>query len=168
MVVSIMLKLPTRFATEKTLRAPTIMNEDRPAIQRPKGRKVILDRTSRIRLLHVDDEASLRRVLRTALAAFGCDVVGVSNGERALALLETSSYDVVLLDLNMPGISGIEVCRRIQALGRRPVVVMFTVNDSEDAKAKAGADDYLVKPVPLRELVARICTAIRNRDMRTS
>jgi two-component system KDP operon response regulator KdpE len=130
-----------------------------------------LGRTSRIRLLHVDDEAPFRRVLQTALAALGFDVVGASNGQGALALLETGSYDVVLLDMNMPGIGGIEVCRRIQGLSRRPAVIMLTVNDSEDDKAKAfeaGADDYIVKPVPLSELVARVRTAVSNRDRRTS
>ena len=117
------------------------------------------------KVLIVDDESSLRCVLRVSLAARGFDAEEASTGEEALALLGARHYDLVLLDINMPGIGGIETCREIQKLSSRPAVIMLTVRDGEEDKAKAfeaGADDYITKPFPLRDLVARVWASLGN------
>jgi two-component system KDP operon response regulator KdpE len=115
------------------------------------------------KILIVDDESSLRRILRVSLGALGLEAEEASTGEEALALLGADHYDVVLLDIEMPGKGGIETCREINALSPRPVVFMLTVRDGEDDKAKAfeaGADDYVTKPFRLSDLVARVRTAL--------
>jgi two-component system KDP operon response regulator KdpE len=81
------------------------------------------------------------------------------SGEQALEILRSGEYDVVLLDVEMPGIGGIETCREIQNIRPRPAVVMLTVRDGEEDKARAfeaGADDYVTKPCRVRDLAARI------------
>jgi len=122
---------------------------------------------TRLKVLVVDDQSSLRRALRTSLATCGFEAVEARSGEEALTLLGSDHYDVVLLDLEMPGMDGIEVCRRIGQLPRRPSVVMLTVCDSDKDKVRAfdaGADDYLTKPVRFGELVARIQTVVEARN----
>ena len=117
------------------------------------------------RLLIVDDEPALRKALRTSLAASGFDVSEARNGDEALALLPQTPVDVVLLDINMPGTSGIEVCRRIRDLSMRTGIVMVTVRDSEEDKVQAleaGADDFITKPYRLREMVARLHAVLRR------
>jgi two-component system KDP operon response regulator KdpE len=118
-----------------------------------------------IRILVVDDEPAIRRALRPPLVELGFDVVEVSRGEMALDLLRTENFDAVLLDINMPGIGGIETLRRIRVFAPRLPVLMLTVRDGEDEKVHAlelGADDYVTKPFGIRELVARIRAAIRR------
>jgi two-component system KDP operon response regulator KdpE len=111
------------------------------------------------KVLVVDDESAFRRVLRTSLSALGFQVAEASTGEQALRALTTDHFDVVLLDVEMPGMGGIEACRQIHQQSRRPAVLMLTVRDGDTDKARAfeaGADGYITKPVPFRELVARI------------
>ncbi len=118
-----------------------------------------------IRVLIVDDEAAIRRALRPPLAELGFQVSEASRGEEALQLLHSTPVDVVLLDINMPGIGGIETLRRIRALAPRLPVLMVTVRDGEEEKVEAlelGADDYVTKPFSIRELIARIRTAHRR------
>jgi two-component system KDP operon response regulator KdpE len=117
------------------------------------------------RLLIVEDDSALRRSLRTTLGVLGFDVTEASNGEDALARLRMVDYEAVLLDINMPGIGGIETCRRIRQIFTRLPILMLTVRDSEDDKVEAlevGADDYVTKPFQTRELTARIRAAIRR------
>jgi two-component system KDP operon response regulator KdpE len=117
------------------------------------------------RLLIVEDDSALRRSLCTTLGALGFNVTEASNGEDALVRLRTVDYEAVVLDINMPGIGGIETCRRIRRSFTRLPILMLTVRDSEDDKVEAlevGADDYVTKPFQTRELTARIRAAIRR------
>jgi two-component system KDP operon response regulator KdpE len=118
-----------------------------------------------LRVLIVDDEPAIRRALRPPLAELGFEVAEASRGEIALEMLRAEPYDVVLLDVNMPGIGGLETLRRIRAASPRMPVLMLTVRDTEDEKVhalEAGADDYVTKPFSVRELVARIRATVRR------
>src|ERR1700722_9633149 len=116
-------------------------------------------------VLIVEDDTALRRSLRTSLDALGFDVGEAGNGEDGLVRLRMVDYEAVVLDINMPGIGGIETCRRIRRTYTRMPILMLTVRDSEDDKVEAldaGADDYVTKPFQTRELTARIRAAIRR------
>jgi len=111
------------------------------------------------RVLVVDDDAPVRRMLRRTLAAEGLEVVAAADGGRALAAAERDPPDLVVLDVSMPGMDGLAVCRRLRAAGVAAPVLMLTARDAvEDRVAglDAGADDYLVKPFAPAELLARI------------
>ncbi|HUA93771.1 MAG TPA: response regulator transcription factor [Terracidiphilus sp.] len=116
-------------------------------------------------LLIVDDERAIRLSLRTILENFGFDIAEAARGEEALSLVRNSRFDAVLLDINMPGMGGIEVCRMMRKASPRLPIVMLTVQGSEDRKVEAldaGADDYITKPFQLRELTARLRAAVRR------
>jgi two-component system KDP operon response regulator KdpE len=116
-------------------------------------------------VLIVDDEPSIRISLRTILSGLGFAVVEAARGEEAVSLVRTAHFDVVLLDINMPGLGGIEVCRVMRKSAPVLPIVMLTVQGSEDRKVEAldaGADDYITKPFQLRELIARIRAAVRR------
>jgi two-component system KDP operon response regulator KdpE len=118
-----------------------------------------------IRILVVDDEPAIRRALKPPLAELGFQVSEAGRGEEALQMLRASVYDAVLLDVNMPGIGGIETLRRIRAFASRLPILMLTVRDQEEEKVEAldlGADDYVTKPFSTRELIARIRAAVRR------
>lgn len=117
------------------------------------------------KVLIVDDEPSIRRVIRTTFGTLGFDIAEAVTGEQALPLLHSANFDAVLLDVNMPGMGGIEACREIRRQFPRLSVLMLTVRDTEDDKVEAlnaGADDYVTKPFPIRELVARVRAAVRR------
>jgi two-component system, OmpR family, KDP operon response regulator KdpE len=118
-----------------------------------------------IRILVVDDESAIRRALRPPLVELGFQVAEASRGEEALQLLRATVFDAVLLDVNMPGIGGVETLRRIRAFAPRLPILMLTVRDKEEEKVEAldmGADDYVTKPFSTRELIARVRAAIRR------
>jgi two-component system KDP operon response regulator KdpE len=118
-----------------------------------------------LRILVVDDETAIRRALRPPLVELGFLVAEASRGEEALQMLRAVVYDAVLLDVNMPGIGGIETLRRIRAFAPRLPILMLTVRDQEEDKVQAldlGADDYVTKPFSTRELIARIRAAVRR------
>jgi two-component system KDP operon response regulator KdpE len=118
-------------------------------------------------LLIVDDEPTLRRALHTSLAASDFEVSEARSGEEALAALPKARLDIVLLDINMPGMTGFEVCRRIRASAPQVGIIMVTVRDSEEDKVQAleaGADDFVTKPYRLRELIARVRAVMRRLD----
>jgi two-component system KDP operon response regulator KdpE len=118
-----------------------------------------------IRILIVDDESAIRRALRPPLVELGFQVAEASRGEEALQLLRASVFDAVLLDVNMPGIGGVETLRRIRAFAPRLPVLMLTVRDKEEEKVEAldlGADDYVTKPFSTKELIARVRASIRR------
>jgi two-component system KDP operon response regulator KdpE len=113
----------------------------------------------------VDDDASVRRALHTTLQTLGFSTAEASGGEEALTLVSTTPFDVVLLDINMPGLDGLETCRRLRRMLPRIAILMLTVRDSEEDKVQAleaGADDYVTKPFHIRELTARVRAAIRR------
>jgi two-component system KDP operon response regulator KdpE len=115
-------------------------------------------------ILVVDDEIPVRSALQSTLSIFGFTIVEAGSGEEAVSLLHTHSFDAVLLDINMPGISGIETCKRMRQLSPHLPILILTVRDGEDDKVEAleaGADDYVTKPFALRELTARIRAAMR-------
>ena len=110
------------------------------------------------RVLVVDDDAQILRALKTSLKARGYEVRSASNGETALSLLAEESLDLVVLDLGLPGIDGVEVIRRVRGWSDVPVIVL-TVRDSQEQKVTAldaGADDYVIKPFAMDELLARM------------
>jgi two-component system, OmpR family, KDP operon response regulator KdpE len=116
-------------------------------------------------VLIVDDERSIRLSLRTILGNFGFEIVEAARGEEALALVRTEPFDAVLLDINMPGMGGIEVCRLMRKASPRLPILMLTVQGGEERKVEAldaGADDYITKPFQLRELTARLRAAVRR------
>ena len=118
-----------------------------------------------IRILLVDDESAIRRALRPPLVELGFQVAEASRGEEALQMLRAAIYDVVLLDVNMPGIGGLETLRRIRAFAPRLPIIMLTVRAGEEDKVEAlesGADDYVTKPFSTRELIARLRAAVRR------
>lgn len=121
--------------------------------------------TARSNVLVVDDEPPLRRVLHTSLKARGFAVEEAGSGERALELIGQRPFDLILLDINMPGMGGVEVCRRLRALMPHVGIVMVTVRDAEEDMVQAldaGADDYITKPIRFGELVARLRAVLRR------
>ena len=122
-------------------------------------------------ILVVDDDSSTRRALRVTLAGLGFTVVEAARGEEALSLVRVTWFDAVLLDVDMPGMGGVETCRNIRRTIARLPILMLSVMDSEDDKVlalDAGADDYITKPFQLRELTARLRAAVRRRNAQDS
>jgi two-component system, OmpR family, KDP operon response regulator KdpE len=116
------------------------------------------------RILVVDDEPQIRRVLKSALSVQGYEVYDARTGEDALETLRDRRFDLVLLDVNMPGMGGLEACRQIRPTSDL-AIIMLTVRDSEQDKVAAldaGADDYITKPFSTPELMARIRAALRR------
>jgi two-component system KDP operon response regulator KdpE len=106
-------------------------------------------------------------VLRTSLSARGFAVEEAGSGEQALEIIPQHPFDIILLDINMPGMGGLEACRRIRALTPHAGIVMVTVRDAESDIVRAldgGADDYVTKPFRFGELVARLRAVLRRRD----
>jgi two-component system KDP operon response regulator KdpE len=116
------------------------------------------------RILVVDDEPQIRRIMRTTLTGAGYEVEDAKTGEEALEKLRDYHPDLVLLDMNMPGMGGLAVCREIRA-GTGVGIIMLTVRNTEADKVQAldaGADDFVNKPFSTPELLARIRAALRR------
>ena len=115
-------------------------------------------------ILVVDDEPQIRRVLRSTLSTQGYVITEAKTGEEALESLRKERPDLVLLDINMPGMGGIETCREIRRASDAPIIMLTVRNAERDkvAALDAGADDYVVKPFGIEELLARIRAALRR------
>jgi two-component system, OmpR family, KDP operon response regulator KdpE len=116
------------------------------------------------RILVVDDEIEIVRALQRSLVARGYEVFAAGSGEEALEALGRCRPDLILLDLGLPGISGLEVCKRVRAESSLPIIVL-SVKDTERDKVLAldlGADDYVSKPFGIDEVLARIRVALRH------
>jgi two-component system KDP operon response regulator KdpE len=117
-------------------------------------------------ILVVDDEPPIRRLLRTSLTTQGFTVLEADTAERALSTLATEKPEVVILDLGLPDLDGLDVIQRIRAMGSKIPIVVLSSRGDERGKVQAlnlGADDYVTKPFSIAELVARIRTALRHR-----
>jgi two-component system KDP operon response regulator KdpE len=115
-------------------------------------------------ILVVDDEPQITRVLRTSLSAQGYDIRVANDGETALEITKDWTPDLVITDLMMPNMDGLELCRRIRSKSRVPIIVL-SVKGEERTKVKAldaGADDYVTKPFGMNELLARVRANLRR------
>jgi len=123
------------------------------------------------RVLIVDDEPAVRAALDRALRLDGYEITLAADGREALDSLADTRHDAVVLDVAMPGIDGLQVCRRLRDAGDRTPVLMLTARDAIDdrvAGLEGGADDYLVKPFAISELLARIRALVRRHEFRRS
>jgi two-component system, OmpR family, KDP operon response regulator KdpE len=116
------------------------------------------------RILIVDDEIEIVRALQRSLTGHGYEVLIAEKGEQALEIIEQSSLDLMLLDLALPGMSGLEVCRRVREQSDLPIIVISVKNKERDKvlALDLGADDYISKPFGINEVLARIRVALRH------
>jgi two-component system, OmpR family, KDP operon response regulator KdpE len=121
---------------------------------------------TKLRILAVDDEPPIRRFLRTSLSAQGYDVLEAEDGPSALAMLRRNAVDLVVLDLGLPGMDGLDVIAQLREQGNSVPIVVLSSRTDEAGKVKAldlGADDYVTKPFGIDELLARVRAAVRHR-----
>jgi two-component system KDP operon response regulator KdpE len=117
-----------------------------------------------VRVLVVEDDRQIVRTLRTSLQARGYDVLAAGDGTTALGVLRADGVDLVILDLGLPDLDGLEVLTRLRSFAKQPVIVL-TVRDSQSDKVAAldrGADDYVIKPFDMEELLARMRATLRR------
>jgi two-component system KDP operon response regulator KdpE len=116
------------------------------------------------RILVVDDESQITRVLRTSLSSHGYDIRVANDGETALEIMKDWTPDLVITDLSMPNLDGLELCRRLRPSTQIPIIVL-SVRGEEKTKVQAldaGADDYVTKPFGIEELLARVRANLRR------
>jgi two-component system KDP operon response regulator KdpE len=120
--------------------------------------------SERRRILVVDDEPQITRVLRTSLSSQGYDIRVANDGETALEIMKDWTPDLVVTDLSMPNMDGLELCRRLRVTSQVPIIVL-SVRGEERTKVQAldaGADDYVTKPFGIEELLARVRASLRR------
>lgn len=112
-----------------------------------------------------EDDLKIAELIKTGLEEYGYEITSISNGIQALESFQTNDFDLVILDLMMPGLNGIELCRQLRTTHKTLPILMLTALGSIDDKVtglKSGADDYLVKPFHFKELLARIEALLRR------
>src|ERR687894_291986 len=119
------------------------------------------------RALIVEDEASIREIVRLHLSLAGFETEEVADGRAALDRVRTDRFDLVVLDVMLPGVDGVTICRAMRSVGpnQRAGVLMLTARDTEPDKViglESGADDYLTKPFGVREFIARVTAVLRR------
>src|ERR671924_1142430 len=120
------------------------------------------------RVLVVEDEAAIADAVSYALEAEGFDVETAEDGERALEAAQSRDYDLMILDLRLPKVSGVEVCRMVRGSGGSVPILMLTAKDSEMDRVfglDVGADDYVTKPFSMAELMSRVRAILRRRRL---
>ena len=118
----------------------------------------------RARILVVDDDPQIRRVMRTTLESQGYEIEEAGSAEKALEFVQSEKYDLILLDINLPGKTGVEACREIRTTSSVPII-MLTIRDASEDKIEAldaGAQDYVTKPFTMGEMLARIRSVLRR------
>src|ERR1700682_363159 len=118
-------------------------------------------------ILMIEDDAPTREVVRMAMLGQNLNLIEADTGEKGMEMIEKSEPDLVILDLNLPGVSGMDVCRQLRADGTQVPVIMLTAkNDTIDVVVglEVGADDYVTKPFEVRELMARIGAHLRRSE----
>ena len=123
------------------------------------------------RLLVVEDDDTIRETVCEAMEMEGFAVTAATNGQSAWDLLSSNSYDLVVLDLMLPGINGLDLCRRLRQGNEGPLVLVVSARDTETDRVlglEVGADDYLIKPFGMRELVARCRALLRRHRLGTA
>lgn len=123
------------------------------------------------KILIVEDDAGISLSLKDELQAEGFSAITAADGKKSLAAAGKEKPDLILLDLMLPGMSGLEVCKRLRGEGNTTPIIMLTVRDREVDKVlglELGADDYVTKPFSLRELVSRIKAVLRRAEERTA
>jgi len=142
-----------------------VFGNTRPASQN-RVMSQVAEPTASARLLVVEDDDTIRETVAEALEMEGFAVTAATNGRSAWDLLSRDTYDLVVLDLMLPGINGLDLCRQLRQSDAPPLVLVVSARDTETDRVlglEVGADDYLVKPFGMRELVAR-CRALLRRQ----
>ncbi len=119
------------------------------------------------KVLTVEDDAHIVELLTIHLHDLGCMVQSAADGASGLAIAREQSFDLIILDLMLPGLSGMELCRRIRQTDRRTPIMMLTARSEEIDKVmglETGADDYLIKPFSVREFIARVKVIFRRKE----
>ncbi|HVY74743.1 MAG TPA: response regulator, partial [Puia sp.] len=121
------------------------------------------------KILIIEDDPNIIELLRIHLHDLGCKVVAESHGQKGLAIAKEEAFDLILLDLMLPGLNGMEICRRIRQTDRQTPILMLTAKSEEIDKVmglEIGADDYLTKPFSVREFIARVKVIFRRHEDR--